>query len=58
MIELRDIVLRLRRGEGVKSLQRSTGRHKTVIRRLRSLAMERGWLDANEPPSEADIQTA
>jgi transposase len=56
MIELRDMVLRLRRGEGVKSLHRATGRHKTVVRKLRALAQEHGWLEATTPPTEADIQ--
>jgi len=31
MIELRDVVLQLRRGESIKSIHRNSGRHKTII---------------------------
>lgn len=57
MIELRDLILRLRRGEGIKSLHRTTGRHKTVLRRLKALADERKWtLEGYPVPTENEIQ--
>jgi hypothetical protein len=59
MIELRDMVLRLRRGEGIKSLHRATGRHKTILRKLKALASALGWLEpGNHVPAENDIQAA
>jgi transposase len=59
MIELRDVVLQLRRGESIKSIHRSTGRHKTVIRKLKALAEQYSWLDPATPaPDEAAVQTA
>ena len=57
MIELRDLILRLRRGEGIKSLHRTTGRHKTVLRRLKALANEQKWtLEGYPVPTENEIQ--
>ena len=56
MVELRDIVRRLRLGHSVKAIQRQTGRHKTVIRAIRDLAMREGWLGAAcEVPSEGEV---
>ncbi len=46
MVELHDIVQRLRLGHSVKAIHRQTGRHKTVIRVIRALAVREGWLDA------------
>ena len=59
MIELRDVVLQLRRGESIKSIQRSSGRHKTIIRKLKAIAEQNHWLDPKTPaPEEADVQAA
>lgn len=57
MIELRDLILRLRRGEGIKSLHRTTGRHKTVLRRLKAIADGQKWTHEGTPvPTESEIQ--
>ena len=57
MIELRDLLLQLRKGESIKSIHRTTGRHKTVIRAIKALAEPRGWLaEGVSPPSEAAIK--
>lgn len=59
MIELRDLLLQLRKGESIKGIHRSSGRHKTIIRTLKALAEHEGWLAATAcVPSEAEIQTA
>lgn len=58
MIELRDLVLQLRKGESIKSIHRSSGRHKSVIRALKALAEQKGWLTSTSSvPTEAEIQT-
>ena len=36
MIELQDIIHRLRLGQSVKAIHRETGRHKTVVRTLKA----------------------
>ena len=57
MIELRDLVLLLRRRESIKSIHRTTRRHKTVIRALKALAEAQGWLaEGSEVPTEADLK--
>ena len=57
MIELRDLLLQLRKGESIKSIHRSSGRHKTIIRALKELAEHEGWLEtATSVPTEAEIQ--
>ena len=57
MLELRDLLLELRKGESIKSIHRSSGRHKTVIRALKEFAEHEGWLNAaTGVPTEAEIQ--
>ncbi len=57
MLELRDLLLQLRKGESIKSTHRSSGRHKTIIRALKELADHEGWLaNTTSVPSEAEIQ--
>jgi transposase len=46
MGELNDILLRLRQGHGIRRIQRETGIHRNVIRKLRAEAEEHGWLCA------------
>jgi hypothetical protein len=59
MIELRDLLLMLRKGESIKSIHRTTRRHKTVIRTLKTLAEEHHWLlPDSEIPSEAELKEA
>jgi hypothetical protein len=57
MTECRDIIQRLRMGMGPRGIQRDTGVHRTIIRRLRELAEVEGWLESeNALPSEEEIQ--
>lgn len=59
MIELRDIILQLRRGCGIKHIHRTTGHHRTVIRALKTLAETNGWLNPQKPPpDEAAVRAA
>ena len=41
---LQDIVRRLRMGQSINGIKGETGKHRTVIRKLRGLALEYGWL--------------
>jgi hypothetical protein len=55
-VQLQDIIQRLRVGQGVKAIHKETGRHKTVIRAVRDLAVRQGWLNPLvEIPSEGEI---
>lgn len=57
MVELQDIIHRLRLGQSVKGIHRETGRHKTIVRTLRSLAEREGWLQPEgRLPSEGEIK--
>jgi transposase len=59
MIELRDIILQLRRGCGIKHIHRTTGHHRTVIRTLKAIAEARDWLNPQKPPpDEAAVREA
>ena len=48
MGELRDILQRLRQGHGIREIQRETGIHRGVIRKLHKEAEKRGWLDGEK----------
>ena len=51
MGELSDILQRLRQRHSIRRIQRETGVHRNVIRKLRAEAAEHGWLAAgNELP--------
>jgi transposase len=57
MAELRDVIRRLKLGHGVRDIHRSTGIHRTIVRKLREVAEQRGWLAADrELPSEQEIE--
>ena len=59
MLELRDILLRLRKNQSIKSIRRELGRHKTVIRHMRDIAKKLNWLNPESPlPSEEEIHKA
>lgn len=59
MIQLSEILRRIRRGEGTNSIHEELGSHKTVIKQVRDLAHERKWADPETPlPDEHEISTA
>lgn len=54
---LQDIVRRLKMGQSINAIKSETGRHRTVIRKLKELALEHGWFEPEEElPSEAELQ--
>jgi transposase len=59
MAELRDVVRRLRLGHGVRAIAREAAVHRKIVREVRALAQERGWLEPTaELPSEHQIEQA
>jgi len=58
-MELQDILKRLRIGESIKGISRELKHHRTVVRRLKRVAEEKGWLNSSYPlPSEKEIKEA
>ena len=59
VMELRDILIRLRLGHGIKRISRETGTHRKVIRKLRSISAKKAWLVPEaELPNEKDLHRA
>ena len=57
VLELLDLLKRLRQGQSIKSIRRELGRHKTVIRKVKRISEKHGWLECETPlPSEGDLQ--
>ena len=56
-MSLQDIVRRLRMEQSINAIKRETGKHRTVIRKLKELALMHGWLEPERDlPSEAQLQ--
>lgn len=57
--ELRDLVIRLRQSRSIREINRETGTHRALIRKVRAFAADKGWLDtARSVPSEGEIREA
>jgi hypothetical protein len=57
MTEKREVIRRLRLGHSIRHINKSTGMHRTLIRRLKDLAQQHLWLESEEPvPDEATIK--
>jgi hypothetical protein len=55
-MELREVIRRLRQGQGIRRIHNETGIHRTILRELRVVAEDRGWLEPQTAlPSEQDI---
>lgn len=56
IMELYDILKRLKAGHSIKQIGRETGTHRTVIRKLKKLACRKNWLDRGKDlPGEKDL---
>ena len=55
-MELKEIVRRLKMKQSIKAIKRETGKHRSVIRRVRELAEQEGWLEGAHLPSEQQLQ--
>jgi hypothetical protein len=45
MTEKREVIRRLRLGHSIRHINKSTGMHRTLIRRLKDLAQQHLWLE-------------
>lgn len=56
---LQDIVLRLKSGYAIKAISRELKKHKSVVKKLRKIAIQEGWLAPDRPlPEEWEISEA
>jgi len=56
IMELQDILRRLKAGHGIKQIHRETSTHRKVIRKVKTIALDNGWLDAATAlPSEKEL---
>ena len=59
MLELREIIHRLRLGQSIRAIQRETGTHRSIVRQMNDMARLRGWLDAEKTmPEDSEIKKA
>src|SRR5512136_69957 len=59
MVQLIDIVKRLKMGESMRGIQRETGTHRKIVRKVRNIAEGKGWLEnGKDLPSESEINEA
>jgi len=59
MPELREILIRIRRGQSLRGISRETGTHRKIVREMRELARLQGWLTDDIPlPSEGMLVQA
>jgi transposase len=59
MIEIRNIIQRLRSGQSKRQIHRDLRIHRSIIRELNGLAISRGWLCPDLPmPSDEEIASA
>jgi len=57
VVEFREVIRRLKLGQGIRKIHEQTGIHRTIIRSLRDTAEGAGWLRPEaELPSEEQIQ--
>ena len=55
-MEISDILERLRKSESIRIINKKIGIHRTIIREVRDLANEQGWLDpSSKIPSEYEL---
>jgi transposase len=57
-MEFQEVIQRLRKGQRIREIHTATGIHRTIIRELKCLAQEHGWLEAESAPCESTILEA
>ena len=56
MTEYREIVRRLQKSQSIRGIQRETGIHRTIIRKIKKYADKNGWSNPGAPlPSEESL---
>ena len=57
MTEYKDIIRRLKTRQSIRGIQRETGIHRTIIRKIQKKAVEKGWLESSAPlPLDEEIE--
>ena len=57
MENYQELLHRLRLGQSIRQISKDMGSHRTIIRKIHRLALDRSWLDtATSIPSLRDIQ--
>lgn len=58
MTEYRDIIIRLKKLQSIRAIQRETGIHRTIIRKIKKVAEKKGWLSPFNSvlPTEKELQ--
>ena len=56
IMELQDILKRLKAGHTIKQINRETGTHRGVIRKLKNIALQNDWIKKDKPlPTEKQL---
>ncbi len=59
MAQLIEILTRLKKGESIRNINKETGTHREVIRKIKNIGDKKGWLSASSNlPSEKDMDQA
>jgi transposase len=57
MTEYKDIIRRLKARQSIRGIQRETGIHRTIIRKLHQRALKKGWLEPSAPlPGDDELE--
>ena len=57
-VEIKEIIIRLRKKQGIREIHRESGIHRATIRTIKKTANELGWLNSKaEIPSEEQIES-
>lgn len=59
MIELIEILIRLKKSESIRNIKKETGTHRQVIRKVKDVSEKKGWLEQTAClPSETEMNMA
>lgn len=59
MAELQEVILRIKLNQSIRAIHKELGIHRTIIRSLKSLAAQHGWLQKESPiPNEELLRKA
>ncbi len=59
MTQLIEILIRLKKGESIRNICKETGNHRKVIRKVKEISAEKGWLKPSVTlPSESEMDKA
>lgn len=53
-----NVIRRLKKEQSIRGIQRETGIHRTILRKIKKVAVKKGWLNQFSLPSENEIYEA